>query len=300
MLPRSLDLNLLRVFDVLMQECSVTAAARRLNMTQPSASNALERLRSAIGDPLLVRQGRGMVPTRYAEQLWPVVRAAMDQLNAGFARLGTFDPMVLETHLHIGLDAYANAAFGGAIASRILNEAPLCTTSLLPLPISKWQAKSQLDIAIGSIWQPHFPLQKVTVRKEEFVVVLRPDHLALQDSNAMSLEDFAAARHLLLSDNGIVGGSVDGALKRINASRKTYLASSLFETLSEVLRKSDCIATMGQSIATKLVKQRDLIAIPPPIEINGFQISLAWHERNRSSPIVNWLKDLCMRAALDT
>ena len=112
----------------------------------------------------------------------------------------------------------------------------------------------------------------------------------------MSLEAYTSARHLLLSDHGIVTGSVDAALSRIKSSRKTHLASSLFETLSEVLRQTDCIATMGQTIASTLVKRDGLRAVPPPIDIAGFDVSLAWQERNESSPLLKWLRDVCSRA----
>ena len=296
MLPRHLDLNLLRVFDVLMEERNVTAAARRLNITQPSASNALDRLRDSLNDPLLVRQGRRMVPTRHAEQLWPIVHDALNQLNKGIGQLQTFDPATLDTQLHIGLDAYANAAFGAAVATRILTEAPNCRINLLPLPVDAWGLKPQLDIAIGTVWQPSFTMQRKALWKEDFVVVMRSDHPGLEDQSQISFETYIDARHLLLSDRGIVGGTVDGALRKINAKRKTFLSSSLFETLSDVLSQTDCVATMGRTIATKLVERGELTMMPPPIFIEDFEVSLAWHQRNQNSPVLNWLKDLCARS----
>ena len=88
---RHLDLNLLRVFDAVMSEGSLTRAADKLALTQPAVSNALRRLREALGDELLVRQGQGMTPTPRAQTLWPAVREALTQLQTVLAP-GEFDP----------------------------------------------------------------------------------------------------------------------------------------------------------------------------------------------------------------
>lgn len=93
---RTLDLNLLRLFDELMAERNLTRAADNLSMTQPAASNALKRLRDALGDPLVNRSGYGVEPTPYATALWPAIRAALDQLRSAVAP-DAFDPATAQS-----------------------------------------------------------------------------------------------------------------------------------------------------------------------------------------------------------
>lgn len=106
-IARTLDLNLLRVFDVLMQERHVSRAADRLRLTQSSTSNALDRLRKALNDQVLERQGNCMVPTHAALDLWPHVQAALQALETGLNGLEAFSPAEHRQQFRIGVDEYS-------------------------------------------------------------------------------------------------------------------------------------------------------------------------------------------------
>ncbi|MGI3170293.1 LysR family transcriptional regulator [Pseudooceanicola sp. C21-150M6] len=300
MLPRNLDLNLLRVFDTLMQERSVTRTAQRLNMTQPSASNALDRLRAVLGDRLLERRGRTMVPSQYASLLWPAVRRAMDELDAGFAQVDTIDPATLDTHLRIGMDTYASAAFGATVAAAILNAAPNARVSILPVRIDDSLARlPDLDMAIGTRFSPAVDVEEEEIFQERFVVLMRDTHPIIAGTGELTVAQYAGARHLLLSDKGIVSGNVDAALAGQSLSRSTVLASPLYETLGSVLASTDCVATLGMTIARRLMRQDALVMHAPPLDVPGFPVSMLWNGRDRHSARLAWLKALCRTSILD-
>lgn len=295
-LPRNLDLNLLRVFDVLMEERNVTQAARRLNMSQPSCSNALERLRNALDDRILERQGHSMVPSRFAEAFWPKVRQSLSDLGAGLTELQSFSPEALTGHLRIGMDPYSNAAFGARISSRILNQAPKARISILPIDVNDIEgAANHLDIIIGTMWSEQTGIEKEDVLKEDFVVVSGRDRWGKSVAALLDLEAYVNARHLLLSDKGIVPGNVDAALKALNKTRETYLAAPNYRTLSAVLKETDCIATIGRSLAIQLAPQDGLEILEPPLMLNPFTISCAWYSREAKSQQLLWLRQLCRR-----
>ncbi|MEL6574146.1 MAG: LysR family transcriptional regulator [Pseudomonadota bacterium] len=295
-LPRKLDLNLLRVFDVLMEERNVTQAARRLNMSQPSCSNALERLRNALDDRILERQGHNMVPSRFAEAFWPRVRQSLSDLGAGLTELQTFSPEAITGHLRIGMDPYSNAAFGARISSRLLNEAPNARISILPIDVNNIEgAASHLDIIIGTIWSEQAGIEKEEVLEEEVVVVRGRGRLEKTGAAPLDLEAYVNARHLLLSDKGIVPGYVDAALKALSKTRQTYLAAPHYQTLSSVLKDTDCVATIGRSLAVQLAPQDGLEIFEPPLFLNPFTIGCAWYGREAKSQQLMWLRQLCRR-----
>ena len=293
-LPRNLDLNLLRVFDVLMQERSVTAAARRLNMSQPSCSNALERLRSALGDRVLERQGQTMVPSQFAESFWPTVRRALNDLGTGFSELQSFSPKTFDGHLRIGMDPYSSAAFGAKLAIRVLSEAPKARLSILPTDVNNIDdTPGFLDCGIGTIWTEQTGIETEEVLLDEFVVVAGRGSLGVSEDRPLDLATYTSARHLLLSDKGIVPGNVDAALASVKRARRTCFASPLYDTLASVLLETDCLATIGRSLAVRLAARTDLLILEPPLPLDPFWVNLAWYKRETNSAQLVWLRDIC-------
>lgn len=292
-LPRNLDLNLLRVFDVLMEERNVTQAARRLNMSQPSCSNALDRLRNALDDRILERQGHKMVPSRFAEAFWPRVRQSLDDLGAGLTELQSFAPENLTGHLRLGMDPYSAAAFGAAVSSRILNDAPNTRLSLVPLDLNSIESsRTPLDIGIGTVWTEQAGIEREVILSEEFVVLSARDP-GDNLGAPMDLDTYLGARHLLLSDKGIVPGNVDAALKPAGRVRNACFAAPGYETLAAVLTETKSITTVGRSLAEQLARRNDLSIETPPLLLKPFTISLAWYKRDGRSPQLEWLRQLC-------
>ncbi|MFZ9372308.1 MAG: LysR family transcriptional regulator, partial [Limnohabitans sp.] len=207
---RNLDLNLLRVFDVVMAERSLTRAGRRLALTQPAISNALRRLRDTLHDELLTRQGQVLVPTPRAESLWPVIRTALQQLEQSLAPSG-FEPSTDQSTFILTMaDATASELMPG-LSSWLETQAPGVSLRVVPLttrdPRRLLRAETA-DLAVG-----HFPavLADLTARAQsgegvdfrhqrlfdgEYVCVMRRNHP--QAPEPLTLDAFCEARHLLV------------------------------------------------------------------------------------------------------
>ena len=196
---RTLDLNLLRVFDVVMAERNLTRAAERLSITQPAVSNALKRLRDSVGEDLLTRAPSGVKPTPRAEALWPEVRAALDHLRAALAP-GEFDPKTDATSFRIAMADSTAALFMPPLVSQIERSQALANLRVLPLTTRDPSAileRGDADLAIG-----YFPetvagllgqgsealLRHARLHDSEYVCVMRRGHpLAERD---LTLDDY--------------------------------------------------------------------------------------------------------------
>lgn len=299
-IPRTLDLNLLRIFDILMRERSVSAAAVQLNLTQPSTSNALERLRHALDDRLLVRQGNAMVPTQAALDFWPHVKAALANIEAGLETLHSFDPAAAQGKLSIGIDAYCMAIFGASITTKLRSQAPGLAVEFRaasPHLDSDVLLTGQFDILIGPIWKPLPGLEHKILKKETFACLLREDLKVEVTDKAISLDSYTKLPHLLYSEIGIVEGNVDIGLKTIGRSRTVGLATPYESTVPEILNSEDMIMTIGRTLGEKLARQHDLRLLDIPVHVPGFDIAKTWSPSNTSSPRHVWLRDVLAKVA---
>ena len=227
---RTLDLNLLRVFDMLMVERNVTRAAAQLAMTQPAVSNALRRLRDATNEELFIAGPTGMTPTAHAEAVWPAVREALDGLRNAFDPQH-FDPRRDVRRFVLAMaDATASvlmpplvAAFDAEQAQAQLQVLPLATRDPRPL-----LEQGQADIALG-----FFPDVEAALAAEggtgvcrldvlyecEYVCVMRRGH-PLAGAEPLTLDRYCDARHVRVSFHGRVHGFVDEALARLGRQRR--------------------------------------------------------------------------------
>ena len=196
----AIDLNLLVVFDAVMQERSVTRAGERLGLSQPAMSHALSRLRHMLKDDLFIRSPKGMLPTPRAEQLAIPVRTALDGLQQSLEP-DQFDPSKATRKFRLAVDNYAAVVLVGPLAERIVNAAPGLLLEFLPsgtLKIPDLLDRSELDLAIG----PHSALgerfsSRVLLR-DEFVTVLHKNH-PMAKQRGLSMKEFAKLPHLEIS-----------------------------------------------------------------------------------------------------
>lgn len=294
MIPRSLDLNLLRVFDFLMRERSVSGAATQLNLTQPSASNALERLRQALGDPLMTRQGNKMVPTQAALDLWPHVQAALASLSAGLEDLRAFQPATACGVFKIGLDAYSMAVAGSTIAASIRAAAPNMSIEFRPASAksnSDDLVRGHLDLIIGPVWHDLPGLDHVLLKHETFICMLRPSLKVSERAGVISLEDYTRLPHLLYSQVGIVEGNVDIGLAAIGKKRSVALSTPFDSAIAPLLTSEDIITTLGRSLGERIANTHGLKVLDLPTPVPGFDLTLAWAPGNTPSKRHMWLRE---------
>ncbi len=287
---RTLDLNLLKTLDALLDERSVTRAAARLSLTQPAVSGMLTRLRDNFGDPLFIRAPHGMVPTLRAQQLAPVVKQILNDINT-LLQPAQFDPLTADFTFTLAATDYALKAVVVPFIAALKVRAPMIPVRVIPVEPERLTAQfeqGKIDLALLTPSTTPGDLHSRTLYEERYVCMLRADH---PDARApLSLDRFCALEHILVSYEGeSFWGVTDDALAKVGRKRRVGLSVSSFLVLPEVLAVSDMIAV----VPSRLASARASICVQkPPVAIHGFTKNMAWHERNHRDPAQQWLREL--------
>jgi DNA-binding transcriptional LysR family regulator len=294
---RTFDLNLLRVLDVLFEEPQVSAAARRLSLSQPATSAALKRLRDALGDPLLVRGGHQMVPTPLAERLRPKVRRLIADIEETLRTPESFNPAHSERSFRIAANDYAVIALVCPLLRQLQRCAPRITVEILPFEddFERRLAEDNYDLAIRDRWTMRSWRHLETVFQEDYICIARRDHPRL--SRKPTLDEFLAEGHVLISPAGRTQGIVDSALDRVRRKRHVTITLPHFLAAPAVIARTDYIMTIARRAAEETVKTYNLRTFPPPFRLPGFEVAMAWHPRSRTDAGVRWLREQVSKTA---
>ena len=306
---RTFDLNLLRVFDEVMAERSLTRAARNLSLTQPAVSNALRRLRETLGDELVKRSGQGMTPTPRARMLWPIVRDALQQLQESLSP-SEFEPALATSTFVLAMaDATAAELMPGLI-DILEREAPGVSMRIVPLITRdprRLLDEEAADLAVG-----HFPLvlADLTARAQsgeavafshlrlydgEYVCVMRKGHPLA--SGPFTLDHFCAARHMLVSFSGRPFGFVDESLASLERERQVVVTVNQFFTAGRVVANSNLLTVLPRHFV-RVTGIADQLALRPlPFDVSPVHVDALWHRRSQQSSAHVWLRRAVMRAA---
>ncbi len=305
---RTLDLNLLRVFDVVMAERNLTRAAERLSLTQPAVSNALKRLKESIGEELLTRAAAGVTPTPRAEALWPEVRSALGNLRAALAP-GEFNPQADAASFRIAMADAAATTFVPHLVEQIERTQALANLRVLPLTTrdpSKLLERGEADLAVG-----HFPeavaalsieggdasLRHHHLQESGFVCVMRQGHPLASATLTLTLDDYCAAHHLLVSFSGRANGRADQALAALNRKRRVVLTVNQYFTAGKVVANSNLLTVLPASFVTAAGFQEKVLTRPLPFPMDSLRVTMLWHMRHDRVSSHQWLRDRLIEAA---
>lgn len=288
---RTLDLNLLKAFNALIEERNVTRAAARLALTQPAMSGTLTRLRDSFGDPLFVRTQRGIVPTSRALELADPVKRVLQEVEA-LLRPRAFEPVAANFTLSLAATDYALRAVVVPFLAALRTRAPHIRVAVRQIDDDRLRSqfeRGDLDLALLT---PETTPPDLHVRRlfdEQYVCALRRDHPDAK-RRTLSLERFCALDHALVSYAGdSFTGTTDTALAKLGHRRRVSLSVASFLVLPEVLRASDLIAVVPR----RLVADIDgLTLLKPPLDIPGFAKIAAWHDRTHRDPGHRWIRAL--------
>ncbi|MFH9073669.1 LysR family transcriptional regulator [Streptomyces alboflavus] len=288
-----LDLNLLLALDVLLDERSVGGAARRLHLSEPAMSRTLGRIRKALGDPVLVRAGRQMVPTPYALSVQAEVGAVVERARAVFAGPGAQDlRAVSRTLTLVGNDALA-AAYAPALFARAAQEAPgirlrFLTESHLDVPLLR-EGIADLEVGVIDTVAPEVRVEPLF--EDVMVGVVRSGHPLLEGE--LTARRFAAADHLTVSRKGRMAGPVDTALAAAGLRRRVVGNVGTYPSALYILLRTDLVG-LSMSWARPLMDPLGLVTFPVPLELPPLRIGMAWHPRHDADPAHAWLRG-CVR-----
>jgi len=285
----SFDLNLLRALDALLAARSVSGAARQLGLSQPATSAALARLREALGDPLLVRNGNRMVPTPLAEELRPRLARIVEEIGQALGAAAKFDPATTQRRFRIGANDYAALVVLAPLAARLRQLAPRATVEILPRAAAPEEglAERELDLVVSDRFSLRGTRTVETLFHETFVSVARADHPRLPAR--VTLEAFLAEDHALISMRGLSPGVVDGALEALGRTRRVALTVPHYLVAPAIVATTDLILTLPRRVADGFADLHRLRVFPPPVALKGFDVAMASHPRSAADPSLRWL-----------
>jgi DNA-binding transcriptional LysR family regulator len=287
----ALDLNLLVALDVLLTEQNVTAAARRLHVSQPAASHALRRARDLFGDPLLVRRGNRLVRTTFAESLSEPLRSALAALDGVLANRLWFDPATDTRTIRIALTDYVGNLYLGPLIARVAAEAPGVSVhaSLLDSRSFAGQLdRGELDLVASGLPRAAGVSREVLAR-EPYAVVGRRGHPV---GERLDLDGWCGWPHVVMSlASPETPGVVDEVLAKLGRTRRVAVRVPSFTTGAAVVAASDLLMTLPTRLAEREAQAHDLVVWEPPVPVPTLPVVAGWATRRDHDPALVWLRD---------
>lgn len=289
------DLNLLVTLDVLLAEGSVARAARRLRLSPSAMSRALARLREATGDPLLVRAGRGLVPTPRASVLRDKVGQLVQDAESVLRPTGTLDLQRLSRTFVLRTSEGFAENFAPALFARLAAEAPGARLRFVPKP-DKDSAPLRdglVDLETGVVEPSTAPeLRTQPLFQDRLVGTVRQGHPLSR--GRLTPSRYAASRHISVSRSAVDKGPVDQALALLGLEREIATIVGGFSTAVALARATDLVATVPERHTGTLRAGMHTFSIP--VSVPNFTVSLLWHPRMDADPAHRWLRQ-CVREA---
>lgn len=312
----TVDLNLLRVLDVLLEERSVTRTGARLGLTQSAVSHALNRLRFMLNDELFVRGPGGMQPTPRAVEMGPQIHAALNQLHAALSP-ADFDPATSERKFSLVAGSYASAILAPPLVSRLAEAAPrvdLLIAELAPDLLDRMDSR-RIDFMVGAVLAAPERFAHETILTEDLAWVVRADH-PLTQRNEVDLEALVSVPHVGIS-RSLPGLIDDGTERRALVSRASWedagaLAAALAaaklsrrvgvtvpDTYSALIiaSRSDMAALIPRRLALISAQSGRVKLIEPPYDSPTVDLTLLFLKDRLAEPAIAWMRDLIRAAA---
>lgn len=285
------DFNLLIVLDVVLSEGSVTRAAKRLHLSPSAMSRALARLRETVGDPLLVRAGRGLVPTPRALLLREQVHHLVEEVQRVLSPAEMLDLRQLERTFSIRVREGFVENFGLQMIARIEQEAPGVKLCFVQKPDRESTAlrEGSVDLEIGVVGKTTSPeVQVQPLFRDQFIGVVRSGHDLTEGE--VTPERFAQGRHISIARRGMERGPIDEALSVSGLQRDIVTVVGDFSTALALVRASSLITCVPEHYTRNLRSGLQGFALPfPAPEVT---ISMQWHPRLDADPAHRWLRNV--------
>lgn len=292
------DLNLLPVLVTLMEERNVTRAAERLGMTQPALSNALNRLRETLQDPLFIRERYGMRPTQRAEELVPAIRNALASLDDVILGQQDFDPSQATRLFTLASNSYVEFVLMPLIVARLRESAPGVRIRFIPYGndlIETGVISGSTDMVLGRVMDPPNNLVVQHLMDEGLACLVRADHQEI--GATMSSEQYERIKHVNVLPPGRMRAGLFQALEQRNLKRQVVISVTHFLAVPEMIAVTDYCATLPMQICRHLANDKRVKVLPAPVDLGTFPVEMAWHVRYRHDPAHRWLRAMIIEVA---
>lgn len=291
------DLSLLVSLDALLQEGGVTGAARRVGLSTPAMSHALARIRERLGDPILVRAGRGMVLTPRAVALKPQVHQAVESARAALTPPRPFVPQELDRAFVVHATDYVLTVLGATVDRLLREEAPRAVLRVVPNSADDAaQLREQgSDLAVGIYGDLPPEMRARTLLTDRFVCVVRKGHPVLR--KRFTLTQFVAGMHLQVAPRGRPGGYIDDMLRERGLTRTVVRAVPYFHAALQLAAETDYLLTVSERVARRFADALSLTVLEVPLPLRPYALSLVWHPRLDADEGHRFMRDVWVRAA---
>jgi len=284
---RRLDVTLLLVFEEAMATGKLSAAARRLGLTQSAISHAVARLRAAFGDELFIRTSRGVQPTPRALALREPVSEAL-RLIDGALRPARFDPDKDERVFRIAASDYETSLIVPLLVGDSSGTSRFIFRTLIRKDAIEALHSGDLDLLIGYTWEKDGQCESVTLYDENYSVVARRKHPAM--AQRLGISAYTNYGHVLVSPGGTLTGIVDKALAAASVSRRVVVAVPYFLAALATVARTDLLATVPRRVAHCHAARFGLAVATPPVPIRSFPVQMIWSRRLAADSPMLWLR----------
>ncbi|MBW5813868.1 LysR family transcriptional regulator [Yersinia kristensenii] len=294
---RRLDLNLLPVFDAIYRHRSVRLAADELAMSTSALSHALSRLRITLNDPLFYREGHRMCPSVYAIQLAPSIASALNYLNQELTPQLKFEASSSTERFQIAITDFTAFCIFPTLMHKLQHEAPGLRFELLYLPHSPALTEllaGEVDLALGFSTPDeirHPELEEINWFEDKYVVISNKSRTQL------TLEDYLAARHLVVTPWNEKRGVLDLQLEQMGYTRQIAIKTPSMLSAPFIVAESDLLMAIPRFAAEKLIPAMNIKIFALPFEIRSFEVKIYSHKRSGKREATNWLKAVLLMLA---
>jgi DNA-binding transcriptional LysR family regulator len=295
---QEIDLNLLPVLRVLLEEEHVSRAAERLHLSIPATSRALDRCRRTFNDPLLVRQGRGVVATPRARELLVQLVSLLEGLEVLRVPTPVFDPKLVRQTFVVRANEAVIAALGSSLFVGLHGEAPHVEVRFESEAADDLErvADGSASLAIGSYTAVARELVAESLVAEQMIVAMRADHPAAKQM--LTLKRFVALDHVVASRRGRARGPVDRYLSEFGFERRVVAVVPTFSAALAIALSSDAIALVPKRLAVLLSGDGGAALRKPPLGLPDIDVQQIWHGRLTNDPAHSWFRDRVRAAAV--
>ncbi|QIZ78724.1 LysR family transcriptional regulator [Ferrimonas lipolytica] len=284
-LPEQLDFNLLKVFEAIYTEQSISRAGEVLHVTPSAVSHALKRLRERMGEPLFERRGQQMVPTPSCQRMAPQLLATLAQLRQLLQSWGKFEPVSAEQHFQLGISEALESLLLPQVCDVLQQHAPHCRLTSRRFSRDQMErllVHRQLDLiidiqALTPSGIAHHPLM------DDQLVVASNDQL-----EQLNLKQYQQAKHIEVSSRPSGRVLEEYALDKRGLSRQVAVRCQSYQSALALAAQSELLVTLPSSIA--LAHNCDDMQIwPLPFTTSHISIHLYWHQSRENDPALQWL-----------
>jgi DNA-binding transcriptional LysR family regulator len=290
---RELDLNLLLVFHEIYRERQISAAAKRLRLTQSAVSNALARLRRSTGDELFVRTTQGMQPTPYAQRMAEPVATALVQLENAFQPAQAFDPAGTARRFTVAMSDVGETWFMPGLIEACAERAPRVVIASVRAGLVDLRAEMEagrVDLAIGAFDDAPAVLVQRRLFRQACVALFRRGHPLAR--GALTTERFVQSRHLVVTSPESPYDGINAALARAGVPLADSCAVPQFAAVPYIVATTDLVATVPQKLAEQAAAAFGLAYAKSPLRLPALQTNLFWHRRYHRDEGNRWLRAL--------